>query len=134
MEVGPDRLVDRLGPDEPPYRSRGEAQIGRLLDRFGFPFVYEQSTIVLDRGGRYRIWHPDFCLPEYNGAIIEYAGMPDVPHYMAGIGRKQMIYRANHIPAIFLFPEDLQGPRWPERAIERVRRLGLPRYSEIGSS
>jgi len=51
------RLEDRLGPDEPPYRSRGEAQVGRLLDRYGLPFVYEQATIIYDRG-RCRTWHP----------------------------------------------------------------------------
>jgi hypothetical protein len=29
------RLEDQLGPHEPPYKSRGEAQVGRLLDRYG---------------------------------------------------------------------------------------------------
>ena len=50
VEVGASRLEDRLDPLEPPYKSRGEAQVGRLLDRYGIPFVYEQPTIVYDRG------------------------------------------------------------------------------------
>jgi len=75
------RLEDRLGPLEPPYKSRGEAQVGRLLDRYGIPFFYEQPTLVLDRG-RHRLWRPDFTLPDYNGLVVEYAGMPDVPDYM----------------------------------------------------
>lgn len=51
------RLEDRLGSNEPPYKSRGEAQVGRLLDRYGLPFFYEQPTLIYDRG-RHRIWHP----------------------------------------------------------------------------
>lgn len=50
MKAGAARLEDRLDPSEPPYRSRGEAQVGRLLDRYGIPFFYEQSTLVYDRG------------------------------------------------------------------------------------
>ena len=44
------RLEDRLDPYEPPYRSRGEAQVGRLLDRQEIPFFYEQPTLIYDRG------------------------------------------------------------------------------------
>jgi hypothetical protein len=60
------RLEDRLHPLEPPYRSRGEAQVGRLLDREQIPFLYEQPTLIYDRG-RHRIWRPDFTLPTYGG-------------------------------------------------------------------
>lgn len=119
MNVDASRLEDRLGPDEPPYRSRGEAQVGRLLDRYGIPFFYEQPTMILDRG-RHRIWHPDFTLPDQQGLIIEYAGMPDVPDYMQGIEHKQWAYRANGVPTLFLYPADLQGPRWPAEVIGRI--------------
>jgi hypothetical protein len=114
------RLEDRLGPREPPYRSRGEAQVGRLLDRYGIPFAYEQPTLVHDRG-RHTIWHPDFTLPSYNDLILEYAGMMDVPHYAAGIRHKQRAYAANGLPALFVYPADLQGPRWSERVAYRIR-------------
>ena len=50
-------LEERLAGLEPPYRSRGEAQVGRLLDRYGIPFFYEHPLLVLDRG-HYRVWHP----------------------------------------------------------------------------
>jgi hypothetical protein len=50
-------LEERLRALEPPYRSRGEAQVGRLLDRYGIPFFYEQPLVVLDRG-RHRLWQP----------------------------------------------------------------------------
>jgi len=122
MQVGAARLEDRLAPDEPPYRSRGEAQVGRLLDRYGIPFFYEHPLVVHDRG-RYRVWHPDFTLPEHGRLVVEYAGMMDVPDYAAGIRHKQQAYHANRIPALFLYPQDLQGPRWPERIIYRLHEL-----------
>ena len=115
------RLEDRLGELEPEYKSRGEAQVGRLLDRYGLPFFYEQPTLIRDRG-RHRIWHPDFTLPEHSGMVIEYAGMPDVPDYAAGIAHKRDVYRRNGIAALFVYPSHLSGPRWPQRLIERVFR------------
>ena len=113
------RLEDRLGPLEPPYRSRGEAQVGRLLDRYEIPFFYEQPTLVYDRG-RHRVWHPDFSLPTYNGLIIEYAGMPDVPDYAAGIRHKRRTYAANEMPAVFVYPSHLQARDWAERLVQHV--------------
>jgi hypothetical protein len=117
------RLEDRLGPDEPPYRSRGEAQVGRLLDRSGIPFCYERPTLIYDRG-RLTTWHPDFVLPTYGGLILEYAGMMDVPAYAAGIRHKAGVYAANGIPARFVYPSDLHGPRWPQRLVARIRAAG----------
>lgn len=116
-------LDDRLAALEPPYKSRGEAQVGRLLDRYGIPFFYEQPVVVLDRG-RHRWWHPDFTLSSYNGLIIEYAGMPDVPDYMQGIRHKQQVCRANGIAAMFVYPADLDGPAWSEEIYHRIQREG----------
>jgi len=95
--------------------------VGRLLDRYGIPFFYEHPLLVYDRG-RYRTWHPDFTLPTYSSLIVEYAGMPDRPDYMRGIRQKQRVYQANEIPAVFVYPENLKGPRWPERVLERISR------------
>ena len=119
MKVDAHRLEDRLGPNEPPYRSRGEAQVGRLLDRYGIPFFYEKPTLVYDRG-RYKVWRPDFTLPTYNGLIVEYAGMPDIPDYMAGVRRKKSVYRANGMPALFIYPKDISGYRWPQKVMTRI--------------
>jgi len=124
--VTPDRaarLEDQLGPGEPPYRSRGEAQVGRLLDRYGIPFLYEQPTRVFDRGAL-RVWHPDFTLPTYGRLVVEYAGMMDRPAYAAGVRHKAAAYARNGIPALFTYPEDLQGPQWPERLIAKIRYAG----------
>lgn len=116
-------LEARLATLEPPYRSRGEAQVGRLLNRYGIPFFYEQPTIIYDRR-RYRTWRPDFTLPEQNGLVVEYAGMMDVPDYASGIRHKQRAYDANGITALFVYPKDLTGPAWSEELYRRIEREG----------
>lgn len=123
MERGAARLEDRLGEFEPPYRSRGEAQVGRLLTRYDILFLYEEPTLVYDRG-RDRIWRPDFTLPAYAGLIVEYAGMPDLPDYMQGIRHKKRAYAANGLPAMFVYPRDIRGRRWPQRLAERIHATG----------
>jgi len=71
-----------------------------------------------------RLWHPDFTLPGYGGLIVEYAGMPDVPEYMAGIRYKRRVFEANGIQAVFLYPDDLTGQDWEEEAIARIETAG----------
>ena len=112
-----------LAQMEPPYKSRGEAQVGRFLDRYGIPFAYEQPLIVWDRG-RHRVWLPDFTLPSYDGLILEYAGMPEIDDYMTGIRHKQHVYRDNEISALFVYPQDLQGPDWPDRLYGKLEKIG----------
>jgi len=116
--AGRKRLEDHL---EPPYKSSGEAQVDRLLDAYGIPFFYEQSRIIHDRG-RYEMWQPDFTLPAYNGLIIEYADMMDVPKYALGIRHKQRAYAANEIPTVFVYQSHLNARDWSERLIESICR------------
>jgi hypothetical protein len=127
------RLEDQLGPLEPPYRSRGEAQVGRLLDRYGIPFSYEQPAIVY-AAGRHRVWHPDFTLPTYADLLVEYAGMPDRPEYLAGLRYKQRVYAANDIPVLFVYPNDLTGSRWPRCLAARIRAAGERNLERRGYS
>lgn len=113
------RLGDQLSEHEPPYRSRGEAQVGRLLERYDVPFAHEAPTVVHDRG-RYRTWHPDFTLPSYGNLVVEYAGMMDVPDYATGIEHKRHAYRVNQIPTLFVYPSDITGPDWPPRLMAKI--------------
>ena len=115
-------LEEMLAKLELPYKSRGEAQVGRFLDRYGIPFLYEQPLRIWDRG-KYRTWHPDFTLPKYNGLILEYAGMPEIDDYMTGIRHKQHAYQANGIPALFVYPHDLTGPDWPEQLHKKLKQI-----------
>ena len=103
------------------YRSRGEARVGRVLDQYGIPFAYERERHVVAQG-RERRWRPDFTLPTYGDLIVEYAGMPDRPDYRAGMDYKQLVYRNNGMPAIFVLPEDLQRMDWPDWLLRRIRR------------
>jgi hypothetical protein len=112
-------LEKRVAYLEPPYRSRGEAKVGRTFDRYEIPFFHELPTVVYDRG-RHRIWRPDFTLPTYGGFVVEYAGMPDVPDYMAGIRHKKRAYEVNEIAAVFVYPWDLRSSNWPDLLLDRI--------------
>ena len=90
-----------------------------MFRRYGAPFLYEHPLLVYDRGS-YRIWHPDFRLPTYGGLIVEYAGMPDVPDYMAGIRHKEQVFRSHRLPAVFLYPWDIQGSDWHQGVMARI--------------
>lgn len=56
--------------------------------------------------------------------------MMDVPSYAAGIRHKKRAYEANRIPAVFIYPQDLTGPKWPEKTVRRVYRAVASRYSD----
>ena len=118
-------LENVLARLEPPYKSRGEAQIGRFLDRYGIPFFYEQPLIVFDRK-RHRIWHPDFTLPTYDGMLVEYAGMPEIDDYRRGIRHKQRAYRRNGIRALFVYPDDLRQADWLAQLYQKITRSPYP--------
>jgi len=93
-------------------------------------------TGVYDRG-RHRIWHPDFTLPTMDQLIVEYAGMPDRTEYMRGIRHKARVFSDNDRRALFVYPQDLRGPSWPDRLIQRIydapssyRRSTFPTYRQ----
>jgi hypothetical protein len=46
----------------------------------------------------------------------------DVPDYAAGIRHKTDVYRANGVPAVFVYTEDLAQPCWPDAVIKVIRR------------
>jgi len=48
--------------------------------------------------------------------------MMDIPDYAAGIRHKAATYARNGIPAVFVYPADLRGPRWPEHIVESIYR------------
>lgn len=121
-------LESRVDSLEPPYRSRGEARVGRVLDRYGIPFFYEQPTLIYDRG-RYKVWHPDFTLPQHNGLVVEYAGMMDIPDYARGIAHKQEAFAANAIPVLFVYPADTAKPGWAQELNARIEEAASkPNY------
>jgi hypothetical protein len=102
------------------FRSMGETQVARLLDRVGVAYLYEHPLAVADEG-KVRIWYPDFQLPGY-GILIEYFGMKDRPDYEAGIRKKQAVYESNGLTALALRPESFSG-NWPERVLSEIERI-----------
>jgi hypothetical protein len=108
-----------VGKLQPPYESDGQAEIGRMLDEYGIPFFYKQATMVCDNGRR-TIWRPDFTLPTYNNAVIQYCpngnGSP-------GAGSESDLARCNNIAALFLNGSDLAGPDCQKRLYDRLEEM-----------
>lgn len=99
------------------FKSMGETQVARLLDRLGVAYLYEHPLAVLD-DGKVRIWYPDFQLPGY-GVLIEYFGMNGSPEYDKGARKKQAVYEGNGLSVIILRPDALTG-NWPDRILDRI--------------
>ena len=73
-EIKDEKLDEMLTELDPPYESKEELMIGRLLDQYGIPFFYKQPTIVYNQS-RNEIWKPTFTLLSYGGLVIDY--VPD---------------------------------------------------------
>jgi len=108
-----------VGKLQPPYESEGQAKIGRMFDEYGIPFFYKQATMVCDNGRR-TIWRPDFTLPTYNNAVIQYC--PN-GNSSTGIGSKSDMARRNNIAALFLEGSDLVGPDWQKQLYDWLEEL-----------
>ena len=99
------------------FRSMGETQVARLLDRVGIAYLYEHPVAVVDEG-KVRIWYPDFQVPRY-GILIEFFGVRDKPDYEAGIKRKLAVCESNGLAVLALRHDDFSG-NWPDRVLSEV--------------
>jgi len=104
----------------PPYKSWGEEQIARLLERNRIAYQYEYPLAVLDRG-KVRIYYPDFRLPEY-GLIIEYFGINGDPGYSKRARHKTEVYRRAGIDGLFLTRDSLTGD-WPSKIMGQIEDI-----------
>jgi hypothetical protein len=132
----PNELEDLLTELDPPYESRDELKVGRMLDRYGIPFFYRQATIIYNEGQN-EIWKPSFTLYSYGGAVIDYVAGSGENHQEQVLSRDR-IYRYNQIPATVLGPPDLDKPKWDEdlyaKLAELYRRAFDPmRYTLTGT-
>jgi hypothetical protein len=119
-EVKDEKLDEKLSELDPPYESKEELKIGRLLDQYGIPFFYKQPTIVYDKG-RNEIWKPSFTLLPYGGLVIDY-----VAAHKGELLRREQVYRHNQIPAVLLGPEYLTEPNWEELLYRRIEQMYQP--------
>ena len=99
------------------FKSRGETQIARFLERNNIEYFYEHPLAVVDRG-KVRTWYPDFTLPEYR-LIMEYFGVNRDPLYKEQTRHKLDVYKSNGIEGIFLTEDSFRGD-WPERINGRI--------------
>ena len=100
-----------------PYKSWGEEQIARLLERNRISYQYEYPLAIYDRG-KTRLWYPDFRLPE-QGLIIEYFGMNGNSNYDEQTRHKVEVYKQAGIDGLFLTRDSLRGD-WPTKIISQI--------------
>jgi hypothetical protein len=115
---------------ESAYKSRGEEQIARLLDRHRIAYKYEQPMAVVDHG-KTKIWHPDFYLSQY-GMVVEYFGLNDNPDYRRRSEHKMEVYHQNGIQGVFLNEESLRGD-WPARVLGQIEDILTERMDRFYS-
>ncbi|MBN2316299.1 MAG: hypothetical protein JXM79_20390 [Sedimentisphaerales bacterium] len=114
------KLEDMLTELDPPYESKEELQIGRVLDQYGIPFFYRQATIIYHKG-KNDIWKPSFTLYPYGGLVIDYIPGSE-QEQKDELLRKEQIYQYNQIPAVLLGPKDLTEPNWQEMLYGKIKR------------
>jgi hypothetical protein len=114
------KLEDMLTELDPPYDSKEELQIGRMLDQYGIPFFYRQATIIYHEG-KNEVWKPSFTVYPYGGLVIDYVPGSDQAQNDELL-RKEQIYRYNQIPAVLLGPKDLAEPNWEELLYSRIEQ------------
>lgn len=106
-----------VGKLKPEYESTGHTKIGDVLDEYGIPFFYKEPLLVWENQQR-RIRRPDFTLPTYNNAVIEYISNPN-----QSADRAKSIYRENNIAALFLNEQNLAEPNWKQRLYEKLEEI-----------
>jgi len=115
-------LEHYMGKLQPQYESRGQADIGRMLDEYLIPFFYKGPLLVGENGQR-KIQRPDFTLPTYNNLVIEYNSRDNHAQDAKESHAQGKIYRDNGIAALFLGPKDLAEPDWQQRLYERMEEI-----------
>ena len=115
-----EKLEDMLTELDPPYESKEELKIGRVLDQYGIPFFYKQATIIYDQG-KNEIWKPTFTVFPYGGLVIDYV-LGSEQKDQDELLRKEMIYRYNQIPAVLLGPKDVTEPNWEELLYGKIEK------------
>jgi len=102
------------------FKSKGEEQIARFLDREGVRYKYEHPLAVVDNK-KTRVWYPDFHLPDY-GVIIEYFGVNGKTEYDEQAEHKIDVYKQNGIEGLFLTEKCFKGD-WPERIMGQIEGI-----------
>jgi DNA helicase-4 len=108
------------GGNNIPYKSWGEEQIARLLQREGITYQYEYPLALIDKG-KIRIYYPDFRLPE-QGIVIEYFGVNGEQQYDEKTQHKLRLYEQAGIEGLFLTRGSLRGD-WPTKIMDQIENI-----------
>ncbi|MHC4144352.1 MAG: hypothetical protein ACYSUD_06190 [Planctomycetota bacterium] len=130
-EIEEPELEDILTELDPPYESKEELKIGRLLDQYGIPFFYRQATIIYDQGQN-EIRKPSFTLYPYDGLVVDYvpgSGEEQKDELL----RKERVYRYNQIPAVLLGPKNLTEPNWREMLYGKIEKTYRQEFDLIST-
>lgn len=111
-----------MGKLQSPYESRGQADIGCMLDQYLIPFFYKGPLLICQNGQR-KVRRPDFTLPTYNNLVIEYSATDNKAEDAKKSRAQDTVYRDNGIAALFLGAKDLAGPNWQQRLYERMEEI-----------
>ena len=113
------------------FKSWGEEQIGRLLQRNGIRYQYEYPLAVIDHG-KQRLYYPDFRLPD-QGLIIEYFGVNGKQAYDEQTRHKIEVYHQAGIEGLYLTQDSLRG-EWPDAILGQIESIlsdRLERYRRV---
>jgi len=114
-------LTDLLEELDPPYESKEELQVGRILDQYGIPFFYKQATVIY-HDGKNQIWKPTFTMPQQGCYVIDYLAQANNQNSKDDIIQKRKsIYDYNRIPATVLGPKDLDKPNFRNNLYQKLK-------------
>ena len=104
--------------------SRAEYMASQFLAELGLFWRYEQPVYLVDDKERPRVWTPDFYIPDL-GIYVEIVGDGENPQY----SWREMIYKKNHIPIIFVSPYQLDD--WKGYLISKIDEMHRFRWEII---
>ena len=117
MKNEDEELDDMLTDLDPPYESKEELQIRRLLDQYGIPFFYKQPMILFNRG-KNEVYKPSFTLMSYGGLVIDYVPGTDRKELL----KREQLYHYNQVPAILVGPRSLAEPHWDRALYQKLQQ------------
>ena len=106
-----------IGKLQPQYESKGQEMIGRMLDKYGIASYYKDPYLLWENGER-KVKRPDFTLPTYNNAVINY-----IPRLNQATELIKDIYRENWIAALFLDDSFLAKPDWQQQLYNELDKI-----------
>lgn len=125
-----ENLEDMIeGKKRPNFKSKGERRIARFLDTNSIKYQYESGVLINDNDEKFRIWYPDFHLPEF-GTYIEYYGIVGQENYDNGIRVKESVYSKMAMDVIPVYPW-MFAENWQDYIMQELERSIIRKYKKL---